>query len=97
MLLEAQDWRNRDVLPQFANGKAAAKDQLNLTHVKTFEHLYNRKDLPNLRIIRVRTIGSGETPQYFAVREDEETLKRTLRAELLPSATSKLDRVRGHP
>ena len=72
VLLEAQDWRNRDVLPQFANGKAVAKDQLNLTHVKTFEHLYTRKDLPNLRIIRVRTIVSGETPQYFAVREDEE-------------------------
>ena len=72
MLLEAQDWRNRDVLPQFANGKAVAKDQLNLTHVKTFEHLYTRKDLPNLRIIRVRTIGTGETPQYFAVREDNE-------------------------
>ena len=72
VLLEAQDWRNCDVLPQFANGKAVAKDQLNLTHVKTFEHLYTLKDLPNLRIIRVRTIGSGETPQYFAVREDEE-------------------------
>ncbi len=72
VLLEAQDWRNRDVLPQFANGKAVAKDQLNLTHVKTFEHLYTRKDLPNLRIIRVRTIGAGETPQYFAVRENKE-------------------------
>jgi hypothetical protein len=72
VLLEAQDWRNRDVLPQFANGKAVAKDQLNLTHVKTFEHLYTRKDLPNLRIIRVRTIGTGETPQYFAMREDKE-------------------------
>jgi RNaseH domain of pPIWI_RE len=72
VLLEAQDWRNHDVLPQFANGKVAEKDQLNLTHVKTFEHLYTRTDLPNLRVIRVRTMGSGETPQYFAVREDEE-------------------------
>ena len=34
--------------------------------------LLRRLALPNLRIIRVRTIGSGETPQYFAVREDEE-------------------------
>lgn len=72
VLLEAQDWRNRGVLPQFANGKEAIKDQLNLTHVKTFEHLYTRENLPNLRIIRVRTIGLGETPQYFAVHEDEE-------------------------
>ena len=72
VLLEAQDWRNHDVFPQFANGKAATKDQLNLTHVKTFEHLYMRQDLPNLRIIRVRTIGSGETPQYFPVHEEEE-------------------------
>jgi hypothetical protein len=72
VLFEAQDWRNRDVLPQFANSKEAVRDLLNLTHVKTFEHLYTRKDLPHLRIIRVRTIGSGETPQYFAVREDEE-------------------------
>ena len=75
VLLEAQDWRNHDVLPQFANGKAVEKDQLNLSHVKTFEHLYTRKDLPNLRIIRVRTIGSGETPQYFALREEEDELK----------------------
>jgi RNase H domain-containing protein len=52
-----------------------AKNQLNLAHVKTFEHLYTRKDLPNLRIIRVCTIGSGETPQYFAVREEEDELK----------------------
>lgn len=72
VLLEAQDWRNRDVLPQFANGRAVAKDQLDLTHVKTFERLYTREDLPHLRIIRVRPNGSGETPQYFAVREDEE-------------------------
>jgi len=71
VLLEAQDWRNHDVFPQFANGKVVTKDQLNLTHVKTFEHLYTQQDLPNLRIIRVRTIGSGETPQYFSVHEDE--------------------------
>ena len=51
------------------------KIRLNLSHVKTFEHLYTRKDLPNLRIIRVRTIGSGETPQYFALREEEDELK----------------------
>ncbi|MBA2395337.1 MAG: DUF3893 domain-containing protein [Ktedonobacteraceae bacterium] len=72
VLLEAQDWRNRDVLPQFANGRAMAKDQLDLSHVKTFERLYTPRDLPYLRIIRVRPNGSGETPQYFAVCEDEE-------------------------
>ncbi|HVB22970.1 MAG TPA: RNaseH domain-containing protein [Ktedonobacteraceae bacterium] len=75
VLLEAQDWRNHDVLPQFANGRAVAKDQLDLSAVKTFERLYTRKDLPYLRIIRVRPSGSGETPQYFAVSEDEEELK----------------------
>ncbi len=72
VLLEAQDWRNRDVLPQFANGKTLQKNQLDLSHVKTFERLYSQGDLPNSRIIRVRTIGSGETPQYFAVHEDED-------------------------
>ncbi len=72
VLLEAQDWRNHDVLPQFANSTVIAKDQLDLIHVKAFEHLYTQKDLPNLRIIRVRPIGSGETPQYFTVHEDED-------------------------
>jgi hypothetical protein len=73
VLLEAQDWRNHDVLPQFAHSKASLKDQLDLAHVKTFGHIYSRKDLPYLRIIRLRTIGSsGETPQYFTVLEDEE-------------------------
>ncbi len=73
VLLEAQDWRNYNVLPQFANGKEPLNNQLDLRHVKAFERLYNPEDLPNLRIIRLRTIGSsGETPQYFAVLEDEE-------------------------
>ncbi len=48
------------------------KNQLDLSHVKTFERLYSQGDLPNLRIIRVRTIGSGETPQYFAIHENED-------------------------
>jgi hypothetical protein len=73
VLLEAQDWRNYNVLPQFAHGKTPLKDQLDLVYVKTFEHLYTQEDLPNLRVIRLRTIGSsGETPQYFTVLEDEE-------------------------
>src|SRR5207249_11113524 len=73
VLLEAQDWRNYNVLPQFANGKTPLKDQLDLRHVKAFERLYTPEDLPNLRVIRLRTIGSsGETPQYFAVLEDED-------------------------
>ncbi|HZU03178.1 MAG TPA: DUF3962 domain-containing protein [Ktedonobacteraceae bacterium] len=73
VLLEAQDWRNYNVLPQFANGKEPLKNQLDLRHVKAVERLYSLKDLPNLRIIRLRTIGSsGETPQYFPVLEDEE-------------------------
>jgi len=73
VLLEGQDWRNYNVLPQFANGKAALKNQLDLSHVKTFERLYDPEDLPNLRVIRLRTIGSsGETPQYFTVLEDED-------------------------
>lgn len=76
VLLEAQDWRNRDLFPQFANGKTALKDQLDLTHVKTVERLYRQEDLPHLRIIRVRTLGSsGETPQYFAVQADNEEIK----------------------
>ncbi|GLV59826.1 hypothetical protein KDH_66500 [Dictyobacter sp. S3.2.2.5] len=75
VLFEAQDWRNRGVLPQFANGKTALKDQLDLTHVKTFERVYHQRDFPNLRIIRIRTLGSGETPQYFAIQEDDEGIK----------------------
>jgi hypothetical protein len=73
VMLEAQDWRNYNLLPQFANGKASLQNQLNLTHVKSSERMYNLSDLPNLRIIRLRPIGSlGETPQYVPVLEDEE-------------------------
>ena len=71
VLLEASDWRNYNVLPQFANTNTL-KDQLDLKHMKTYERLYMLKDLPHLRIIRLRTIGtSGETPQYFTVVEGE--------------------------
>jgi hypothetical protein len=35
--------------------------------------LYSQSDLPNLRIIRLRSTGSlGETPQYVSVFKDEE-------------------------
>ncbi len=75
VLLNANDWRNYNVLPQFAN-TSKLKDQLDLKHVKTFERLYHREDLPYLRIIRLRTIGtSGETPQYFTVIEGENELE----------------------
>jgi hypothetical protein len=43
--------------------------------VKTFERFYHQGDLPNLRIIRVRTLGAGETPQYFAIQQDDEGIK----------------------
>jgi hypothetical protein len=72
VLLNAKDWRNYNVLPQFAN-TSTLKDQLDLKHVKAHERLYAPEDLPNLRIIRLRTMGtSGETPQYFTVAEREE-------------------------
>ncbi len=77
VLLEAQDWRNYNVLPQFANGRAPLKNQLDLSHVKTFEQVYSVEDLPHLRVIRLRTFGSsGETPQYFTVLEDEDNEMR---------------------
>src|SRR5581483_7356094 len=72
VLLEATDWRNYDVLPQFAN-TAKLKNKLDLRHVKTYGRLYTLEDLPHLRIIRLRTVGtSGETPQYFTVTVGEE-------------------------
>jgi len=75
VLLNANDWRTYNILPQFANTNKL-KDQLNLKHIKAFERVYELTDLPYLRIIRLRTIGtSGETPQYFAVLEEEEELE----------------------
>lgn len=75
VLLNANDWRTYNVLPQFANTNRL-KDQLDLRHIKAFEQVYELNDLPYLRIIRLRTIGtSGETPQYFAVLEGEEELE----------------------
>ncbi len=72
VLLEATDWRNYNVLPQFAN-TTKLKNQLDLRHVKTHGRLYTPGDLPYLRIIRLRTVGtSGETPQYFTVTVGEE-------------------------
>ncbi len=73
VLLEAQGWRNRDLFPQFANTRIPLQNQLDLTHVETFERVYNLSDLPNLRVIRLRPIGLlGETPQYVPVFKDEE-------------------------
>ncbi len=73
VLLEAEGWRNHDVLPQFANHREPLQYQLDLRHVTTFEQIYKPADLPNLRIIRLRDVGSsGETPQYVPVFEDKE-------------------------
>lgn len=75
VLLEAQDWRNHNLFPQFANGKEAIQNQnrLDLTHVESFAHQYDHSDLPGLRLIRLRPIGSlGETPQYVPVFEEED-------------------------
>jgi len=44
--------------------QAPLQYQLDLRHVTTFEQIYKPADLPNLRIIRLRDVGSsGETPQ----------------------------------
>lgn len=77
VLLEAQDWRNRNLFPQFANSQEALElqNQLDLRHVKPFSRIYTPSDLPRLRIIRLRPIGSlGETPQYVPVLENEKSL-----------------------
>src|SRR5260370_9096704 len=72
VLFEASDWRVRDLFPQFANGETALQNQLDLRQIKPFERLYSSQDLPHLRIIRLRPIGTvGETPQYVPVLEDE--------------------------
>ena len=75
VLLDAVDWRNYNVLPQFANINKL-ENQLDLGDVKGFNHIYTPDELPNLRILRLRTVGtSGETPQYFtAVDEDWDSL-----------------------
>jgi hypothetical protein len=86
VLLEAEGWRNHDVLPQFSNdrrdhdiltqfddSREPLQYHLDLRHVKTFEQIYEPADLPNLCIIRMRHIGSlGETPQYVPVFKGEE-------------------------
>jgi hypothetical protein len=73
VLLEAADWRARDLFPQFANGEGAQQNQLDLRKIKPFERIYDRQDLAHLRIIRLRPVGSlGETPQYVPVFEDGE-------------------------
>lgn len=78
VLFEASDWRVRGLFPQFANGEAALQNQLDLRKIKPFERIYSRQDLPHLRIIRLRPVGTmGETPQYVPVLEDEENQPRT--------------------
>ena len=86
VLLEAEGWRNHNILPQFSNDKrdhdilpqfTGSKEplqyHLDLRHVNTFGQIYKPADLPNLRIIRLRDVGSlGETPQYVPVFEDKE-------------------------
>jgi hypothetical protein len=75
VLFEAADWRNRGLFPQFANSEVAPKmqNQLDFRQIKPFERLYTPEDLPHLRIIRLRPIGTvGETPQYVPVLEEED-------------------------
>jgi hypothetical protein len=73
VLFEASDWRVRDLFPQFANGEAAQQNHLDLRKIWPFKRMYSREDLPHLRIIRLRPVGTmGETPQYVPVLEDEE-------------------------
>jgi hypothetical protein len=73
VLFEASDWRVHNLFPQFSNSEAALKNQLDLRQIEPFEHLYSSQDLPYLRIVRLRSIGTvGETPQYVPVLENVE-------------------------
>jgi hypothetical protein len=74
-LFEAADWRIRGLFPQFANSEVALQmqNQLDFRQIKPFERLYSPEDLPHLRIIRLRPIGTiGETPQYVPVLKEED-------------------------
>jgi hypothetical protein len=78
VLFEATDWRSRDLFPQFANGEIAQQNQLDLRKIKPFERIYSQQDLRQLRVIRLRSVGTlGETPQYVPVLEDEDNQSLT--------------------
>jgi pPIWI_RE module N-terminal domain/RNaseH domain of pPIWI_RE/MID domain of pPIWI_RE len=64
-LFEANNWRNRDILPQLANDYKQP-NVLDLGHLPSVKKLFTSDQLPFLRIVRVRTVGTlGETPQYI--------------------------------
>jgi hypothetical protein len=64
-LFEANNWRNHDILPQLAN-TYKQPNVLDLRHIPSVKKLFTPDQLPFLRIVRVRTVGTlGETPQYI--------------------------------
>ncbi len=71
VLFEASSWRGRDVLPQLAN-TYKQPNVLDLQHLPGVKKLFIPDQLPNLRIVRVRTVGAlGETPQYIPLKDEE--------------------------
>jgi hypothetical protein len=71
VLFEASSWRGRDILPQLAN-TYKQPNVLDLRHIPGVKKLFMPDQLPNLRIVRVRTVGTlGETPQYIPLKDGE--------------------------
>jgi hypothetical protein len=70
-LFEANDWRYYDILPQLANAYKRP-NVLDLQHLPSVKKLFIPDQLPYLRIVRLRTIGTlGETPQYIPLKDEE--------------------------
>jgi hypothetical protein len=70
-LFEANNWRSRDILPQLSN-TYKQPNVLDLRHLPSVKKLFTSDQLPFLRIVRVRTVGTlGETPQYIPLKDGE--------------------------
>lgn len=70
-LFEANNWRNHEILPLFAN-TYKQPNVLDLQHLPSVKKRFTPDQLPLLRIVRVRTGGTlGETPQYIPLRNGE--------------------------
>lgn len=70
-IVDAISWRSTKLLSQLANDRMK-HDELDFTNTPGYDKTYKLPDLPRLRLMRIREVGSkGETPQYVSTQHSD--------------------------
>ncbi len=70
-LVDAISWRSTKLLSQLANDRMK-HDELDFADTPGYNKIYKLPDLPRLRLMRIREVGSkGETPQYVSTQHGD--------------------------